>query len=139
MSAPKTPAKKEAPPKVASKGGYLAAILLRGLIHTRHDVYQTLYGLRLRKRHVCVVLPDTEANRGKLALCKDFITWGEVDETTLKELDGKRAKKEGKIFHYHLNSPRGGYERKGIKKSYKEGGALGYRINKMGELIKKMM
>ena len=61
------------------------------------------------------------------------------NKPTIKELDGKRTKKEGKIAYYHLNSPKGGYERKDIKKSYQDGGALGYRPHKIGELIKKMM
>ncbi len=121
------------------KGGRLAAILLRGLINTKHDIHQALVILRLRKKHVCVLLPDNATNRGMLEHCKDYIAWGEVDEATVKELDSKRAKQEGKITHYHLNSPRGGFERNGIKKTYEEGGALGYRANKIGELIKKMI
>lgn len=135
------------------QGGQLAAILLRGLINTNHDIRAALVNLRLRKKHVCVILPDNAANRGMLEHCKDYITWGEVDEVAIKELDSKRANKtrtltaedklhhlhQGKLAHYHLNSPRGGFERNGIKKTYEEGGALGYRADKISALIKKMI
>ncbi|MEK6963459.1 MAG: uL30 family ribosomal protein [Nanoarchaeota archaeon] len=138
VSKPKE-AGKNATHKEPTEGGRLAAVLLRGLINTKHDIRQALVILRLRKKHVCVVLSDTATNRGMLEHCKDYITWGEVDDVTVKELDSKRAKKDGKVVHYHLNSPRGGFERGGIKKTYAQGGALGYRAHKIGDLIRKMV
>ena len=41
--------------------------------------------------------------------------------------------------NFRLNSPRKGYGRKGIKVSFNEGGALGYRGNKINDLIKRMI
>ena len=70
--------------------------------------------------------------------------WGEIDEGTIKLLLEKRGeidpkdKKKYKSF-FRLNPPRGGFERKGIKKGFSAGGALGYRGAKVIELIKKMM
>ena len=40
---------------------------------------------------------------------------------------------------FTLNSPKGGFERKGIKFSFVNKGALGYRGNKINALIKKML
>ena len=117
--------------------GQLAAILTRGLINIRPSTRKTLYLLRLRKKHVCVVLPDTPTARGMLTSCKDYVTWGELAPETLKELETKRKISYEKLFH--LASPRGGFERKGIKKTYSEGGVLGYRAEKINELVKRML
>ena len=40
---------------------------------------------------------------------------------------------------FRLHPPIGGFERKGIKKPYSIGGALGYRKEKINNLIKKML
>jgi large subunit ribosomal protein L30 len=40
---------------------------------------------------------------------------------------------------FRLNPPRKGFERGGIKKSVKDGGALGYRGAEISRLIKRMM
>lgn len=51
-------------------------------------------------------------------------------KASLKELGIK------KIFR--LNAPRKGFERKGVKKQFSLGGALGYRGEKINELIQRM-
>ncbi len=40
---------------------------------------------------------------------------------------------------FRLKPPSKGYERKGIKKTYKEGGVLGYRAEKINVLLNKMI
>jgi len=40
---------------------------------------------------------------------------------------------------FRLNPPTGGHERKGIKKPYALGGALGYRGKEINELIGRMI
>lgn len=40
---------------------------------------------------------------------------------------------------FRLKPPEGGLERKGIKKPYSIGGALGYRKDKINELIRRML
>ncbi len=40
---------------------------------------------------------------------------------------------------FRLKPPSKGYERKGIKKTFKEGGVLGYRENKIEILLRKMI
>lgn len=118
----------------------LAIIRIRGEMHIAKPIKDTLDMLRLRKKHACVILDDTPVNKGMLRKVKDYVTYGEVNEESRKLLDAKRARqvKEGAVV-YHLAPPRGGFERKGIKKPFSLKGALGYRGDKINQLIKKMV
>lgn len=109
--------------------------MVRGKIGLRHDVKKTLLFLNLMKKNNCVVLEDTPVNKGMLEKVKDYITWGSVSDEVIRLL-GKRRKI--KKATYTLNPPRGGFERKGIKRSFRIGGALGER-NSIDPLIKKML
>lgn len=127
-------------------GGKFGVILIRGVINVDKQVKDTLHNLRLRKKLSCVVVDNTPSNKGMLDKCKDYITWGEIDNETEKELKEKRGKKtkdkEGKEVEkkfYNLHPPRKGFERKGIKVTFKVGGALGYRGDKINALIKRML
>ena len=142
----------------------IAAIRIRGRVEKTAEVKNTLQRLRLRKKHVCVLLPEKKEIIGMLNKVKDFITYGEIDKETLKLLLEKRAKAEGdksvKIEHgfaerllkgeakledakikpfFRLNPPRKGFERAGIKKPFTERGVLGYRGEKINELIRRML
>ena len=117
----------------------LAAILIRGLIGTKPATRAALDSLRLRKKHACVILDDTPTNRGALEIAKDFIAYGPVSDATIEELKKARTPVHDAVFTvFNLAPPRGGFERKGIKTSYKNGGALALR-SEMDSLIKKMM
>ena len=92
---------------------------------------------------------------------KDYITWGEIDNDTFKLLLDKRGEEfkqrtsdtNNKIKYedfitinskklkkyFRLNSPKKGFERKGIKQTFQNGGALGYRGAAINELIKRML
>lgn len=118
------------------KNKYLAAILVRGMIGSDQDIKDTLRMLNLQKKNSCVVVAATEANKGMLHKCKDYITYGELDEETLKEMESKRQKVNN---HFTLQPPRGGFERKGIKTPFASKGALGYRGEKINDLLKKMI
>ncbi len=142
----------------------IAAIRIRGRVEKTAEVKNTLHRLRLRKKHVCVLLPEKKEIIGMLNKVKDFITYGEIDKETLKLLLEKRAKAEGdksvKIENgfaerllkgeakledakikpfFRLNPPRKGFERAGIKKPFTERGVLGYRGEKINELIRRML
>lgn len=140
----------------------LAVIRVRGLTGVRFDIDATLGKLRLRRRNYCVVVPKNEIYLGMIIKAKDFVTWGEIDESTYKALLDKRqdeykglvSDKKGKIqYHnkfmeidgkkikkvFRLNSPRKGYGRKGIKYAFNAGGALGYRGEKINDLIMRMI
>ena len=53
-------------------------------------------------------------------------------ELSLKELPGL------KLF-FKLSPPRGGFERGGVKKQFALGGVLGYRKDKINDLLQKMI
>ncbi len=134
---------KAAAAREGTGGGMIAAVLVRGRIGARHDVVRSLDGLRLRRKHVCSVVPDTAVYRGLLRKCKDFITYGPIDAATLAQLREKRKQLKDNdgnpIDVFRMNSPRGGYAGKGTKVSYQEGGALGLRRETMGDFLRKMM
>ncbi len=115
----------------------LAVIRIRGEVNLNKEIRSTFTLLRLFKKNRCVVLNDTPSIRGMLYRIKDYVTWGVVNEETIKLLDEKRGKKGRK--YYNLHPPRGGFARKGIKKQFNVGGALGNRKEKINDLIKRML
>ncbi|MEK6959695.1 MAG: uL30 family ribosomal protein [Nanoarchaeota archaeon] len=131
---------------MAEKPKKIAAVLIRGPVHVDKNVTDTLHMLRMRNKNVCVVLDCTPIIKGMLNVCKDYITWGEVSDETVAALKKERGetmttrdgKKKDKPY-FRLHPPRGGFERKGIKVPHNIGGALGYRGEKINDLIKKML
>jgi large subunit ribosomal protein L30 len=119
------------------KSGLVAAVLVRGMIGASSEVKDTLAMLNLQFKNSCVVVEGTPVNKGMLKRCKDYLTYGEITPETFAELKKAREKKGKK--HYALHPPRGGFERKGTKKSYAEKGSLGYRGEKINDLIRKML
>ena len=120
----------------------IAVILIRGLVGIRHDIKNALFTLNLRKKHACSIINDNKSNRAVLQKCKDYITFGEISEETYAELVNKRGKKDKKgnlKKFFSLHPPRGGFERKGIKKPFNLGGVLGNRKEKINDIIKKML
>jgi len=139
----------------------LAAIRLRGKTQIKTTTEDTLKTLRLYKNNFCAVFPNTPIYVGMLKGAKDYITWGEIDDETYKLLIEKRGENftgreqdsRGKIKYndyieinnkkikkyFRLNPPRKGLGRKGLKHSFKEGGALGYRGTAIIDLIKRMV
>ena len=64
-----------------------------------------------------------------------------VDEFSKLLMEGKKKLNDvpGLKPFFRLKPPTGGFERKGIKVQYSLGGSLGYRKEKMNDLIKKML
>ncbi len=149
------PAKKEN----ITKKGKIAVVLVRGLVRVSRKVVDTLHMINLRRKNNCVFLDDTPINRGMLQKVKDYVTYGSVSDEFASELFTKkgnvwqgreedRKKKykynfkeiNGKKYHPTLNlsPPRKGFGRKGIKKPFSVGGALGKRGEKMQDLLLRM-
>ena len=141
-----------------------AVVRVRGTVGVNEQVERTLKLLNLEKPNHCTIIPSTDSYAGMLQKVKDYVTWGEVDEETLrllverkgmkpgnKRLEGKEVEKVLEIIKrdgiknsgikpvFRLAPPRKGYERGGIKKPYKMGGALGYRGKDINTLIKRML
>ena len=139
----------------------LAAIRIRGLTGMKIKIEDTLQMLRRYKKNYCCVLPHNPVYIGMLKRAKDYITWGEIDDeifNTLvskrgEEFNGRETDSKEKINYnefivvnnkkikkyFRLNPPRKGFGRKGIKHSFQQGGALGYRGAAINDLIKRMI
>lgn len=64
-----------------------------------------------------------------------------ISELAKEIFEGKKTLKsiQGLKPFFNLNPPKGGFEKKGTKKPYSIGGALGYRKEKINELVQKMI
>ncbi len=138
--------KKKENKKGKYEGKEIAVIRIRGLTGVRRDIKETLEMLRLRRKYACVVLKGTPSVLGMINKAKDYVTWGPIDDKTKKLLIEKRGKKfkdkDGKEKlkpFFRLSPPRKGFERKGTKVSFKIGGALGDRGEKINELVERMV
>ncbi len=116
----------------------LAVVLVRGLIGSRSDIRDTLVMLRLLRKNACILVPDTPGVCGMLQKAKDYITWGKIDQETRKKLEAQ--KKVGSVSPvFHLHPPRKGFGRKGVKRGFATGGALGDRGEKINDLLQRML
>lgn len=151
-----------------------AVVRIRGHVNVRGEVSDTLGYLRLRRVNHCVFLRKSASVEGMLQHAKDYITWGEVDQTVVAMILVRRARIEGdrpiNDAFVKANSPfpsmnslakaiaaneatlsdvkgltpvirlppaRGGFG--GIKRAYREGGALGYRGKEINALLLRML
>jgi large subunit ribosomal protein L30 len=131
----------------------LAVVRIRGRVGTRRDINETLSRLGLKSPNNLVVVYGTKSILGMISKCNDFVTYGEVDrkgfeliakktkatfdEETFKSVsEGKKNVKDIIKMPVRMNPPRKGYE--STKKGYSEGGASGYRGEKINELIGRM-
>ncbi|MBU1111156.1 MAG: uL30 family ribosomal protein [archaeon] len=139
----------------------LAAVLVRGMNKVRTSVKDTLKMLNLNHTNQCVILNNSSINIGMLKKVKDYLTWGEIDDATLNELvekcgeefKAREADSKGKIKYnkyfehngkkvnktFRLNPPRKGFGRKGVKVPFTMSGGLGYRGEKINDLLKRMI
>ncbi len=71
---------------------------------------------------------------------KNYTKMG-FDEFTNNLFDSKIKLKDvpGLKTFFRLTPPRGGFDKKGIKKQYSLGGALGYRGEKINDLVRRML
>ncbi len=141
----------------------IAVILVRGMIGADREVRETLTRLGVTRKNSIVFLEDTPSVRGMLEKARAYVTYGPVSDELVKRVveargepcaelkprfPGMRSKKTpckeyaGKRVKpaVRLAPPRGGWERKGVKKPYSMGGALGPRPQEaMEALINRML
>lgn len=139
----------------------MAIVRVRGVIGLKKEIQNTLKMLNLRRKNHCVVVDNTSSFIGMIKKAKDYITYGEIADDVFKELVEKKGEeykgllqdRKGVIHHknyfvfgnkkykkfFRLNPPKKGFGRKGIKKAFSIGGALGYREDKINDLIKRML
>lgn len=141
-----------------------AVVRVRGSVNVRKEIKDTLKMLRLSRINHCVLIRKDPATEGMIRKAKDFVTWGEINDKTLeklvsergrlagdKKIEGKQAKnilarikkagntKEVEGFKpvFRMNPPAKGYGGN-IKHPYPRG-ALGYRGEKINDLLQRMM
>lgn len=136
-------------------------IRIRGMVGVRKEIKHTLEMLRLHRKNHCVLIKETNSIKGMLQKAKDYITWGDISEDMLKKLVEKRGRKLGnkrlnkeeteKVFNevkskgkselikpvFRLTPPSKGFKHS-IKQHYPKG-ELGYRKEKINELLKRMI
>lgn len=130
----------------------LAVIRIRGDVNLKKEIKDTFKHLNLLKKNTCVILEDNPSNKGAIIKVKDYVTFGEVSEDTIKLLFDKRGElykgNNDNFFEYNgkkykkffrLNMPKKGFSQKGIKYPFNKGGALGYRGEKINDLIIRML
>lgn len=112
----------------------IAVVRIRGVTGTRSRVEDVFHALRLTRKNHCVLVPLNESTKGMLVAIRDFATWGETSEETIALLKKKFG---DDAIVYRLQPPRGGFKG-GIRQHYPDG-ALGYRGEKINDLIKAMV
>jgi len=128
----------------------------------KKDIKDTLAMLRLSRKMHCVLIKENDVMKGMLQKVRNWITWGEVDDDTLKLLIVKRGRKIGEkklteqeteeVFKkvkenqkapeeikpvFRLTPPSKGFK-ESVKQHYPEG-ELGYRGKEINELLKRMI
>jgi len=58
-------------------------VRVRGTIHARHDLEETLQFLHLGRPNHATVLPETPSVRGMLTKVQGYVTWGEAEPETV--------------------------------------------------------
>lgn len=73
----------------------LAVIRIRGTTGIRPQAAKTAELLRLNRINHMVIMEDNEITRGMLQVVKDYVTWGEVEESTIEMILKYRAQLKG--------------------------------------------
>lgn len=144
-----------------------AVIRVRGQVNIKPDTKKTLELLSLKRVNNMSVWPENKQTLKMIKSVENYVTFGNISEAVLEEVIAKRGKakialrneknvkidaiKELKLYNegklseltvkncFRMNPPKGGHMRKGIKKPFSIGGALGNRKDKIDELVKKMI
>lgn len=139
-----------------------AVIRIRGSVKLRREVKDTLAMFRLHRKMHCTLLKETDSMKGMLNKVRNWITWGEINDKFLELMIKKRGRKQEnkrltekeikEVFEFiknnekfpemikpvfRLTPPSKGFK-KSIKQHYPKG-ELGYRGEKINELLKRMI
>ncbi len=138
----------------------MIAIRIRSDINLSPKARKTLELLNLRAVNNASVWNNEKEKM--IRKVSPYITYGELNEKTLELLiesrgepiknekvdvkkalslykEGKSIKESGLKNKFRLNSPKKGWERKGVKKPKTIGGVSGYRKEGMNEIVMKML
>jgi large subunit ribosomal protein L30 len=101
-------------------------IRVRGTIHARHDIIDTLDVLHLTRPNHATVLPEAESFRGMLTKVQGYVTWGEAEPETIGLLLKERGMTtEGdRLTDASLNDLSNGKDMNGLTKTVLSQGLL---------------
>lgn len=66
-------------------------VRVRGTVHARHDVVDTLQFLHLTRPNHATILPEAASFRGMITRVQGYVTWGEADPATVDLLLRERG------------------------------------------------
>lgn len=138
-----------------------AIIRIRGKINISPKIKKTFDMLGLEKVNSMSIWPETKQSLKMIKLVENYSTFGTISEEMIEKIiskkgkaikgeldvkkavkgliEGKKAKEINLKNQFRLNPPKKGFDRKGIKKPFSLGGALGNRKEKVNELIERML
>jgi len=73
----------------------IAVIRIRGTVNLERKTRDTLKMFNLEKPNNCIIIDNRDSYKGMLQKVKDYVTFGELDKETLKELLLKWARLPG--------------------------------------------
>ncbi|HUJ77604.1 MAG TPA: uL30 family ribosomal protein, partial [Thermoplasmata archaeon] len=59
-------------------------IRVRGSIHARSDIVETLHALHLTRPNHATIVPEASSISGMLNRVQGYVTWGEADPDTVE-------------------------------------------------------
>ena len=69
----------------------VAIVRIRGKVHVREDIKDTMKHLNLNHINNCIIIDTRDQYRGMINKVNDYVAWGEIDTGTLKKLLAKRG------------------------------------------------
>jgi large subunit ribosomal protein L30 len=66
-------------------------VRVRGSVHARHDVVETLRYLHITRPNHATVVPEVPSVRGMLTTIQGYVTWGEAEPETVSLLLKERG------------------------------------------------
>lgn len=73
----------------------IAVLRVRGRVNVNRDIQDTMEFLHLKYKNNCNVVDDTPNYKGMLQKANDYITFGEIEKETFKDLLIKRGRMTG--------------------------------------------
>ncbi len=123
--------------KAAASGKLIAVVRVRANPRMSQMEEDTLHMMHLDVPNSCVLIPEAPHTTGMIRKVQGVLTWGEASDEVVAALRTKAG--DAKAMAFRLNPPSKGYGRKGIKIAFSQGGALGYRGEKINDLVKRML
>lgn len=73
----------------------LAIVRIKGKVNVKREAEKTMQLLRLYRKHHCSIVPANPEMLGMIKTIERFVTWGEIEPSTLLNLLEKRGRLPG--------------------------------------------